>query len=203
MRNLFILLALFLAHSAQANELSAPTISQLQGMVIVNGQHGFTRATQGLQLQAGDEIRTGYAGKVYIDFPDHSRVKLGVKSRFIIQDWDIHEGIFTSSLRILQGAFRYTASALQSSLKARQTTVKTNTAVLGVRGTDFWGRAERNQTFFLLLEGSVQVAPSFAEEITYNKAGYAINIQTNHIASPQPLTAENIAPLAAETEITP
>jgi len=185
-----------------ANQLKTPIISQVVGLVVVySNTTGFTSASKGMQLKAGDEIRTGKSGKVYIDFPDQSRVKLGYDARFIIEDWFIKDDLFSSTLRMLQGAFRYTATALKYSLTQRQTTLKTNTAVLGVRGTDFWGRVDSNSTFFLLLEGKVEVAPIRGLSIPYNNAGYAIHIEPETISKPEAWAAEFIAPLAAETEI--
>jgi hypothetical protein len=198
-----ITLCFLMPLSVQAGELTAPTIKQMQGLVVVVGKSGFQRAHIGLRLHAGDEVRTGRNGKAYIGFPDNSRVKLGVRSDFLIQEWQIEESIFSSTLRMLKGAFRYTAGALQSGLTRRQTTFKTNTAVLGVRGTDFWGRVDDNKTFFLLIEGSVQVAHPFEQPMVYDKAGYAIDIQADSISNPQALTMDEIAPLAAETDIQP
>ena len=201
LRIALIALCFFIPSITQASELKAPTIQQVQGLVVVVGQSGFQRARPGLTLQAGDEIRTGRHGKAYIDFPDNSRVKLGIRSNFIVQEWAIEDNIFTSSLRMLKGAFRYTAGALKFGLKRRQTTFRTNTAVLGVRGTDFWGRVDSNKTFFLLIEGSVEVGHPFQQPMVYDKAGYAINIQPDYISEPRALIMEEIEPLAAETDI--
>ena len=181
-------------------ETAEPALSRLQGNVKVLRDHRYLNASYGIKLQKGDVIFTGRRGKVYIDFPDNSRVKLGSKARFQIQSWENKQGIFTSALNIFQGAFRYTAGLIRG-YTARQTTVTTKTAVLGVRGTDFWGRVEDDKTFFLLLEGEVSLTPIHGEKIIYNQALYAVNIKDTSISSPQNLDMETIAPLAAETEI--
>jgi ferric-dicitrate binding protein FerR (iron transport regulator) len=178
------------------------TVSRVLGNVKVFRKNRFERVYRGMKLRKGDEIRTGRRGRAYIDFPDNSRVKLGNRSRFLIRDWGkSEEGIFTSTLRIFQGAFRYTAGILSSGLTARRTSLTTHTAVLGVRGTDFWGRVGKDKTFFLLLEGEVSLAPRFGEEIVYNDAGKAVNINSSTISEPEALAMEKILPLAAETEI--
>ena len=178
------------------------TITRILGKVKVFRKNRFERAYLGMKLKKGDEVRTGRRGRVYIDFPDNSRVKLGNRSRFLIRDWNTGEdGIFTSALRIFQGAFRYTAGVLSTGLTARRTSLTTRTAVLGVRGTDFWGRVNKDNTFFLLLEGEVSVAPRFGEEIIYNEAGKAINIDKTTISEPETFSNARILPLAAETEI--
>lgn len=196
----------FSALPASADDINGiaetATIARVLGQVKVFRKNRFERAYRGMKLKKGDEIRTGRRGRAYIDFPDNSRVKLGNRSRFLIRDWGkTEEGIFTSALRIFQGAFRYTAGVLSTGLTARRTSLTTRTAVLGVRGTDFWGRVGKDKTFFLLLEGEVSVAPRFGEKIIYNDAGKAINIDKSTISEPEAFTTERITPLAAETEI--
>jgi len=90
-------------------ETTEPAFSKLQGSVKVLRNHHYLNASYGMKLQKGDVIYTGRRGKVYIDFPDNSRVKLGSKARFQVQNWENKQGIFTSALNIFQGAFRYTA----------------------------------------------------------------------------------------------
>ncbi len=181
-------------------ETAEPALSRLQGSVKVLRDHRYLNASYGMKLQKGDVIYTGRRGKVYINFPDNSRVKLGSKARFQVQNWENEQGIFTSALNIFQGAFRYTAGLIRG-YTARKTTVTTKTAVIGVRGTDFWGRVEEDKTFFLLLEGEVSLTPTHGEKIIYNQALYAVNIKDTSISSPQNLDMKTIAPLAAETEI--
>ncbi len=196
---LFLPLSFSIASAAPA--VAAPNISQLQGMVVIRGKTGFQHAYHGMQLKKGDEIRTGRSGRAYIDFPDNSRVKLGSRARFVVQDWQQDDGVFSSALKIFQGAFRYTAKAIGNGLRKRNTTVTTRTAVLGVRGTDFWGRVKNDETFFLLIEGEVSLSPRFGQTITYNHAGAAVQITATEISAPKELSSESIAPLAAETEI--
>jgi len=202
---------LFYLPASQANaysdpgintQVETPTVARVLGDVKVFRKNRFERVYRGMKLRKGDEIRTGRRGRAYIDFPDNSRVKLGNRSRFLVRDWNkTDEGIFTSTLRIFQGAFRYTAGILTSGLTSRRTSLTTRTAVLGVRGTDFWGRVGKDETFFLLLEGEVSLAPKYGEEIIYNDAGKAVNINKSNVSEPEKLTMETILPLAAETEI--
>ncbi len=180
--------------------VSQPSITRMQGKVQVLRNHHYIQASQGFALKHGDEVYTGRRGKAYIDFPDNSRVKLGANARFVVDGWEEKRGVFSTTLRILQGAFRYTAGLIHG-FDARRTTVMTKTAVLGVRGTDFWGRVESEQTFLLLLEGEVSLSPVHGEKIIYNQALHAVNIDNNSISKPKALDMKTIAPLAAETEI--
>jgi len=184
-----------------ADAIKDPTITRMVGEVNILRGKSFIKGSAGMALQRGDEVRTSRRGKAYIDFPDNSRVKLGNFARFQVRDWQESEGIFSSILRVSQGAFRYSAGLLRTGLKQRNTELSTRTAVLGVRGTDFWGRVGKDNTFLLLLEGSVSLAPRFGDSTTYNRAGFAVNIDNDNISEPSAYKGEDIAPLAAETEI--
>ncbi len=201
----FMLLSLLTAQT-YADDINGivqtPTVSQVLGSVKVFRKKRFERVYRGMKLQTGDEIRTGRRGRVYIDFPDNSRVKLGNRSRFLVRNWGKDEaGVFTSTLHLFQGVFRYTADLLTTGYSKRNTTISTRTAVIGVRGTDFWGRIDKNKTFFLLLEGEVTLTPQYGETIIYNEVGKAVSINHSNISEPETLTTHQIAPLAAETEI--
>ena len=74
--------------------VASPTIVRILGSVKVFRQNRFERAYPGMKLKQGDEIRTGRRGRAYIDFPDNSRVKLGIRSRFLVRDWSEKEGVF-------------------------------------------------------------------------------------------------------------
>jgi len=191
---------------AMANNMNqgafAPVVSRILGDVKVLRNEKWLRASDKMALKKGDEIYTGRRSKAYIDFPDHSRVKLGHKSHFLVQDWREEKGVFFSTLSIFRGAFRYTASAIRQ-FTARQTTLTTPTAVLGVRGTDFWGRVGKHKTFLLLIEGEVSLTPVQGDTIIYNDVLHAVDIQASTISKPKALSMENIAPLAEETEINP
>ncbi|MDQ6980454.1 MAG: FecR family protein [Ghiorsea sp.] len=198
-----LMLCFFSSTSFAANlniETTEPAIARLLGDVKVLRDNKYMRATYGMALQKGDTIYTGRRGKVYIDFPDNSRVKLGSRARFKMSSWGKKDAIFTSSLKIFQGAFRYTAGLIRG-FSARQTTVSTRTAVLGVRGTDFWGRVKNDTTFFLLIEGEVSLSPIDGEKVTYNQSLHAVNIAPKSISTPQLLSMDVITPLAMETEI--
>ncbi len=197
----FAFLSLYASTAFAATIVKEPTISKVQGMVVVRSKEGFRHAFPGMLLAKGDEVRTASRSKAYIDFPDNSRIKLGQRSQLRVRAWQRDNGLFSSALRIFRGAFRYTASKLANGLNRRTTTITTQTAVLGVRGTDFWGRVQDNETFFLLLEGQVSLAPRFGNETAYQQAGAAVHISPTNISAPQALKPGAIAPLAAETEI--
>lgn len=119
------------------------------------------------QLQADDKIITGNKGKVWLKMPDGAMVKLGnsaqmrVKSIFVEANPANSASTVNAALDILEGAFRYTTSKLESYLSQNwQRSIDINmaqTASIGIRGTDLWGQVGKDNQFVVLLEGKVNV----------------------------------------------
>jgi len=87
---LLTLLLLFVAQASWASGqevLQAPVITKVQGSVFVSHEGKYYQAKEGMKLTKGDVVRTFTGGKTYIDFPDQSRIKLGVKSHFVVHDF--------------------------------------------------------------------------------------------------------------------
>jgi hypothetical protein len=113
-------------------------IKVAKGEVIVD-RGGKTMAAQvGMPLAAADVLKTGADGSVGITMRDNSRLSAGPNSVLSLDrfqfDPTTHEGRFDSGLQ--RGTL-----AVVSGRIARQSpqamTVRTPSAVLGVRGTDF------------------------------------------------------------------
>lgn len=115
----------------------------------------------GAALYPGDRFETGERGRLQLELEDSSTVKLGSGAQFelpalqIVEDGA--EGLLKGTLKVLRGAFRYTAGAL-AGLRKRELDVYVGpTVTAGVRGTDFWGKSEASQDLLCLLEGRVEV----------------------------------------------
>lgn len=88
----------------------------------------------------GDHIQTGEDGKFSAKLKDGSVITLGNDSDFIVREYvyspekEIGKAIFETT----KGAFRAVTGAIQKAQKSDYI-VHTPLAVIGVRGTDFWG----------------------------------------------------------------
>jgi hypothetical protein len=113
-------------------------IKTVKGAVSVMRDGRAMPATPGFQLQTGDELRTGADGAVGMTMSDNSIVSAGPNSSLSLDrfafDTTTHQGRFDSSLKSGTLAVISGKIAKQS---PEAMTVRTPSAILGVRGTEF------------------------------------------------------------------
>jgi len=91
---------------------------------------------KGLVVLRNDSIITGPRGRVKIVMGDGSKVYVGAKSRVALRQYAMRgEQLITASFNMLWGKARFFVNKLTD--KASSFNVRTSTAVLGVRGTEF------------------------------------------------------------------
>lgn len=159
----------------------------------------------GLTVGDGDTLRTGAGGRVYVDLPEHSRVKLGENTEFQTPAMDMMKdpqgSMFKGVLHILKGVFRFTTSLIGKS-ERREVNIQVGVATIGIRGTDVWGRAGTDGSLVALLEGKAQMdMPGHAtmmmdQPMHYNMMPAAGEMQMN-----QTVTPANVADWAAQTDV--
>lgn len=116
----------------------------------------------GAPLLAGDVIRTGPGGRVQVDLPEGSRVKLGEEVNFQAERLqgrsDERGGIFDAAFNVLKGAFRFT-TGLAGAERRRDVSFRVGAVTAGIRGTDIWGKSMDDGTdLVLLIEGTVELS---------------------------------------------
>jgi len=130
-----VLLLLMLPLAAAAREPAA-TLTRVQGHVFLEEQGQRRMAVAGEPVAEGDTLLTGARARVEITFRDQSVVTLSEDTHFTIQAFDQSAG--QARFTMLRGAFR----AVSGAIAARDNPVfeiQTPLAVIGIRGTDFWG----------------------------------------------------------------
>jgi hypothetical protein len=114
----------------------------------------------GMTVTDGDTLRTAAGGRVYLQLPEHSTVKLGENTEFMTPSMamakDDQGAMFKGVLHILKGVFRFTTSLVGHS-ERRHVDIQVGVATIGVRGTDVWGRAGGDGSLVALLEGKVSM----------------------------------------------
>ncbi|MDP2826237.1 MAG: FecR family protein [Sulfuritalea sp.] len=154
----------------------------------------------GMELQSGDVLRTGPGARAYLMLAEGSRVKLGEGARFSFHTRSLRpEKSFRGALDVLTGAFRFTTAKLKKSLP-RDVAIRVGTATIGIRGTDLWGRTDKDGDLVALLEGRIEITRAgetteLAQPLTYYDAprGQAATVKT--------LDPEVFKKLARQTEI--
>lgn len=154
----------------------------------------------GMELNSGDVLRTGPEARVYLKLAEGSRVKLGESARFSLHTLSLRpEKSFRGALDIVAGAFRFTTARLKKTLP-RDVAIRVGTATIGIRGTDIWGKTDKDGDLVALLEGRIEITRAgqtteLAQPMTYFDA------PAGKAAAVKALDMETFVRLARQTEI--
>ena len=107
----------------------------------------------GMDIQNGDQVRTGPGARAYLKLAEGSTVKLGESAEMNFHSRSLKpQSFFRGALDILTGAFRFT-TAQAAKLRKRDVAIRVGTATIGIRGTDVWGKSSGEQDLVMLIEG--------------------------------------------------
>lgn len=160
----------------------------------------------GTQLRNGDRIESGQGARVLLRLADGSMVKLGENARFTLEGLARKRqgALLTATLGVLQGAFRFTTTAIYNFRGARDVQVRFTTVTVGIRGTDLWGKSTDLRDIVALIEGKVTLTRAGEGPVQMEQARTVYQAPRNAPALPiEPITAEQLGLFAAETEIAP
>ena len=156
----------------------------------------------GMALKNSDEVSTGANSRLLLRLADGSAVKLGENGRLQLAAMRQSPGqrFLAATLKVIEGAFRFTTAAALKTRRTRDITVQFPTLTAGIRGTDIWGKNLGERQVLVLIEGKVTVSRpggrrEMTDPLTYLQAG------KDAAASVQPVEAEQLRAWAAETEL--
>jgi hypothetical protein len=132
-------------------QIDAGVVTRLKGDAQASW-NGVTRAlAAGSNVYVGDEISTGEATRVEIKLALGTVITLGDHSRMAIAGREtVAEG---AVIGILEGMFQAATHAI-ADLSRDALTVRTPTAVLGIRGTVVWGDQSATRLSVCMLSGT-------------------------------------------------
>jgi hypothetical protein len=192
----------FLALLFSTGALAAPpaTVEAVQSPAWLDRGGRSMPLAAGMELKNGDVLRTGSGARAYLMLAEGSRVKLGEAAQFTFYATSQRpEKAFRGALDILAGAFRFTTAKLNKALP-RELAIRVGTATIGIRGTDLWGKTDKDGDLVALLEGRIEITRAgqttdLAQPMTYfdAPAGKAAEIKS--------LDMETLVRLARQTEI--
>ena len=125
----------------------------------------------GMELRGGDEVKTGAGSRVYLKLAEGSLVKLGENASLrIIELSPDRGGLFRAALNVLEGAFRFTTDALAKE-RRRDVSIRVATVTAGIRGTDLWGKSDReDKQIVCLIEGRIEVGAEGETPVVMDQA---------------------------------
>ncbi|HEY9073689.1 MAG TPA: FecR family protein [Desulfobaccales bacterium] len=145
---------------------SVGRLTQVEGRVdlLKGGKLPAAAAKLGDPVEQGDVLRTKSLSKAQITFVDDTVITVSPESRIAIEEYmfDSSKGKRNAVLQLFQGMALAVVSKI---FKVEQPDfiLKTNTAVMGVRGTQVGIRLGPNDSTFLNFQGLTRVANIFPE----------------------------------------
>lgn len=157
----------------------------------------------GTELRSNDEVATGGNSRLLLRLGDGSVVKLGENGRLKLTDLvqKRKQSFIAATLKVLEGAFRFTTGAALRNRATRDITVQFPTVTAGIRGTDIWGKNLGDREVLVLIEGRITVTRAgdqpreMKDPLTYLQAPKA------GLATVEAVPADQLKAWAAETEI--
>lgn len=156
----WIALALMLIGSIAARAEVVGRLTQLEGRVdlLKGGKLPAVALKINDMVEPGDVIRTKSLSKAQITFIDNSLLTLSQESRIAIEEFKFEpaQGKRHAVVEIFQGL---ALAVVNKILKAEEPDfiIKTQTAIVGVRGTEIGMRNQPNSTTILNFQGRTQV----------------------------------------------
>ncbi|MEQ1881401.1 MAG: FecR domain-containing protein [Burkholderiales bacterium] len=159
----------------------------------------------GAILRAQDEISTGTNSRVLLRLGDGSQVKLGENARLKVSAiaQRREENLLTATLKVIEGAFRFTTSAALSARGRRNVSVQFPTVTVGIRGTDIWGKNLGDSEVVVLIEGAITISRAGDAPVEMKEPLTYLQAPRKGAASVQAVPAQQLGQWAAETEISP
>ena len=127
--------ALAVAGGSGAAAAQVATVLSAEGGAVIVTQGRRETARSGLQIREGAMVETDETGSVLLTFADETRIAVGPRSRFEVRDIRMRSdgtaGRF--AVRALGGTYRF----LSGNSPKEVYRIRTPTATMGIRGTEF------------------------------------------------------------------
>ncbi len=194
----FVVLFLLTTVFAYADELvRAGLVKEISGKASAVNQGESRNLKIGSILYSGDRIFTGNKTRLKLEMKDGASLTLGNNTDFLIEEYQYNPstGAGVSLYRFAQGFFKAVSGKL-ARLKTNHVKYRTNLAVIGIKGTEFWGGFWDGGKFEVaLLKGEGVVISNRGGEVEITKVGWGTTLVADDIAptTPKPWGKDKIS----------
>jgi len=157
-------------------------------------------------VEVNDLIQTYDVSRAQVLFRDQTTITIAPKSKVAVESYMFDPAKFerSGSFDLIQGVMKVVVPAAET-LQKTSFTIKTSTAVMGVRGTEYVVIYGKNFTVVYSIKGrvcikSTSAEPGKEEEVCLDPGTMSVILVNQLPSSPQPVTAAVIA--AAEGLVT-
>ncbi len=157
----------------------------------------------GTELKSNDEVVTGVNARLLLRLGDGSMIKLGENGQLQISGLlqRRQQNFVKATLKVLEGAFRFTTAAVTQTRARRDITVQFPTITAGIRGTDIWGKNLGDKGVLVLIEGKVTVTRAGDAPLEMKDPLTYLQAPKTGAATVNAVPMEQLKEWAAETEI--
>jgi cell division septation protein DedD len=157
----------------------------------------------GTELKSNDEVSTGGSSRLLLRLGDRSVVKLGENGKLLLSDLMQRrkDGFIAATLKVLEGAFRFTTEAAMKSRSTRDITVQFPTITAGIRGTDIWGKNLGEKEVIVLIEGTITVTRTGDQLVQMKDPLTYLQAPKTGATTVEAVPMDQLKAWAAETEI--
>ncbi len=159
------------APDAFAAAEKAGEIEYLKGAAEIRRAGEAMPARVGMIVNVGDEVRTGEKSRIRIRLVDGSAVQLGANAAIRIARYRKEGGLLDALIDLIRGRARFMVEKLKRSDSRYR--VRTDTVLIGVRGTDILAQVEPDAVHVALVDGRVLLSPGAGGEgVLLSRGGY-------------------------------
>jgi hypothetical protein len=171
--------------AAIAAEPVIGNVARVQGPAVGISGGASESLVAGSDIRLNEKLTTGADARLEVVFDDGTRLTVGERSMLVVDDF-IYAPAGVSRLHAaVTGPLRYVSGKLAVG-GTRQASVTTPFALIGVRGTDFWGGPIDGANGVVVFEGSVSVSNA-AGAVVLSAPGQGTNV-AGQDAAPGPVT---------------
>ncbi len=180
-----VLLLITCGFAQAADPTPSGEVTSLKGWATI-GQNGESvRLYRGASVIVGDRLQTGKGARLKLRMIDGTVVTLGENTEFIVREYEVSDTNGVGLLELTRGFFRAVTGKI-TKLQTHSFRVKTPLAVVGVRGTDFWGEQSSKRLRIALLGGTAVIITNEAGSVELTEAGFGTEVTSATIAPKAP-----------------
>ncbi len=184
--NILTVLLFFVGISAaSAAETVIGSVVRCQGACLGVSTDLTESLTEGTDIRVMEKVSTGAGGRLELGFADGTHLTVGENAEVVLDEFVYDPAGANRFHAAVTGAFRYVSGKLPAGA-TRQASVTTPFALIGVRGTDFWGGLVGGVNGVVVFEGAVSVTTA-AGSVILSAPGEGTNVSATD-APPSPVT---------------
>lgn len=136
-------------------------------------------------IMMGDVISTGKDSRVVLKMLDDAEFSLGARTNFVVEEYFLRADSGNAGVRLLSGAVAIVTGKI-AALNSHPFKLKTASAILGVRGTTFWGGELDGTLQFALIKGQGVTVENQAGKVEITGIGHGTKVTDENTAPTQP-----------------